>query len=64
MAKPEFNMENLQKCVCNECPVQAKSQCAQKGFKMMPQTMKKNENIILTLKDIVKNKSRTLIYSY
>jgi hypothetical protein len=39
MAKPEFNMENLQKCVCNECPVQKNSECAQKGFKMMPQMM-------------------------
>lgn len=43
MVKIEYNMENMKKCVCNVCPVQAKSECAQKVFKMMPEMMKKGE---------------------
>ena len=38
--KVEFNMENIKKCICNTCPVQEDSQCAQnkemKIQKMMP----------------------------
>lgn len=37
MVEIEFNLENLQKCQCGECEVQAKSECAQKGFKMLPE---------------------------
>lgn len=46
MAKIEFNLENMMKCKCNECPVQAKSECAQKGFKMMPQMMEQMKKVI------------------
>ncbi|BBL62089.1 MAG: DUF2769 domain-containing protein [Methanobrevibacter arboriphilus] len=37
MTEIEFNIENLQKCQCPKCMVQDKSECAQKGFKMLPQ---------------------------
>ena len=43
LSKVEFNMENLQKCICKTCPVQAESACAkQKKIKvqeMMPKMM-------------------------
>ena len=29
MVNVEFNMENIQKCLCPGCPVQAKSKCVQ-----------------------------------
>ena len=35
LSKVEFNMENLQKCICKTCPVQAESACAkQKKMKV------------------------------
>jgi hypothetical protein len=27
MVRVDFNMDNIQKCLCPECPVQAKSEC-------------------------------------
>lgn len=39
MTDIEFNIENLQKCKCVECPVQAESKCANKGFEMLPQIL-------------------------
>lgn len=32
-------MPSIEKCICNECPVQAKSDCVQQRFKMMPEMM-------------------------
>lgn len=46
MAKVDFNLENIQKCICKTCPVQAESECVkQKRMKvqeMMPKMMEKN----------------------
>ena len=35
MSKVEFNAENVMKCICNTCPVQAKSECAMEKNKKM-----------------------------
>lgn len=39
-SKVAFNMENLKKCVCSTCPVQAESECAQTKMKMLQESMK------------------------
>lgn len=43
MVEIEFNVENLQKCKCGECDVQAESECAQKGFAMISQIIEEME---------------------
>jgi hypothetical protein len=43
MVEIKFNVENLQKCQCGECGVQAESECAQAGFKMLPQILEEME---------------------
>lgn len=35
MVNVEFNMENVQRCLCPGCPVQAKSECVQNKLKSM-----------------------------
>jgi hypothetical protein len=35
LLKIDFNLENLEKCLCNECPVQSKSPCINDQVKMM-----------------------------
>lgn len=46
LSKVEFNMENLQKCICNTCPVQADSECVKekqkKAQEKMPEMMEKD----------------------
>jgi hypothetical protein len=39
MTKVEFNMENLKKCVCRDCPVQENSACAGAKKKMLQEKM-------------------------
>jgi hypothetical protein len=38
--KVAFNIENLQKCICDECRVQAESECTQTKMKMLYESMK------------------------
>jgi hypothetical protein len=57
MGKVEFNLENIQKCICNECPVQESSTCVKekqiKMQEMMPKIMadekESNSEIVPTL---------------
>jgi hypothetical protein len=35
MLKIDFNQENMEKCLCAECPVQAKSSCVKDQIKIM-----------------------------
>ena len=35
MLKIDFNLENMEKCLCDDCPVQAKSSCVKDQKKMM-----------------------------
>ncbi|MGC9516989.1 MAG: hypothetical protein ACP5C3_04730 [Methanomicrobiales archaeon] len=44
MAKVEFNMENLKKCVCRDCPVQENSECASSKKKMVQEKMEEMMN--------------------
>lgn len=39
-SKIAFDMENLQKCICDECGVQAKSDCAKTKMVMLQESMK------------------------
>lgn len=39
MAKVEFNLENLEKCVCLDCPVQEKSVCVAEKKKIIKNKM-------------------------
>jgi hypothetical protein len=36
-------MPIMEKCICNECPVQAKSECAQQRFKKTPELIEKGK---------------------
>jgi hypothetical protein len=38
-SKIEFSGENISKCVCSQCPVQAESECAQTKMKMLQESM-------------------------
>lgn len=38
MIKIKFNQQNLEKCLCLECPVQAKSSCVSDQLKIMRET--------------------------
>ena len=38
--KIEFTRENISKCLCPQCPVQAKSECAQTKMKMVQESMR------------------------
>lgn len=35
MLKIDFNLENLEKCLCSECPVQTKSSCINDQMKII-----------------------------
>ena len=35
MLKIDFNLENMEKCLCDDCPVQAKSSCVKDQKKIM-----------------------------
>lgn len=37
--KIEFTMDNVSKCICTQCPVQAESECAQTKMKMLQESM-------------------------
>lgn len=43
MGKVEFNMENIEKCVCMNCPVQEKSACISEKKKIMEEIIEKGE---------------------
>ncbi len=38
MFKIDFNRENLEKCLCTECPVQSESSCIKDQLKLMEET--------------------------
>lgn len=38
MLKIEFNLENMEKCLCTECPVQAESSCVKDQLKIMEES--------------------------
>lgn len=38
--KIEFTRENISKCLCPQCPVQAESECAQTKMKMLQESMR------------------------
>jgi hypothetical protein len=38
MGKVEFTMENLKKCICPTCPVQADSACAKEKMMKMQES--------------------------
>ncbi len=38
--KIEFTRENISKCVCPQCPVQAESECAQTKMKLLQESMR------------------------
>ena len=44
MSKVEFNMENIEKCICKTCPVQAESACV-KQKKMKVQEMMESKKM-------------------
>lgn len=46
MGKIEFNMENLKKCICTTCPVQADSACAKEKLMKMQEIMQEIEGEI------------------
>jgi len=35
MLKIDFNLENMEKCLCSECPVQSKNSCVKDHLKMI-----------------------------
>lgn len=43
VSKVEFNRENLEKCICNTCPVQAESKCAGEKMIKVQEILKKDE---------------------
>ncbi len=49
MPKVDFNLDNIKKCQCTVCPVQAQSQCASEKMKIlkeqMPTGVPKPENV-------------------
>lgn len=46
MADIDLNIENLQKCICPECSVQSKSECADRKLeKMIEKQLMQEENI-------------------
>ncbi len=45
MAKVDFNMDNIKKCLCVKCPVQAKSECVKKKAEMGMKMMENQGNI-------------------
>ncbi len=42
MGKVEFSLENIEKCICNECPVQAGSTCVKEKQMKVPEMIPKN----------------------
>ncbi|MEW6010265.1 MAG: DUF2769 domain-containing protein [Euryarchaeota archaeon] len=42
MSKVEFNRENLEKCICKTCPVQAESSCAKEKNMKVKEMMEEN----------------------
>lgn len=38
-AKVQFTMDNIKKCICERCPVQAKSECVRKKMEMAKKMM-------------------------
>jgi hypothetical protein len=39
MPKVDFNMDNIKKCQCTVCPVQAQSECVAKKMKILKKQM-------------------------
>jgi hypothetical protein len=44
MVKVEFNLENIQKCICVECPAQMESTCFKEKQKKIEEIMPKIES--------------------
>jgi len=42
LSKVEFNRENLEKCICKTCPVQAESSCAKEKNMKVKEMMEEN----------------------
>lgn len=45
MTKVDFSMDNIKKCICAKCPVQAKSECAKNKSEMMMKMMGSSESM-------------------
>ncbi len=43
MSKVDFSMENLQKCICKTCPVQAESACVKEKMRKIPEMLESGE---------------------
>ncbi len=54
LSEVEFNLENWEKCICNECPVQENSECVSEKRRKVKQLMPKiNETKKMPNSDMV-----------
>jgi hypothetical protein len=53
MGKIEFTMENLKKCICPTCPVQADSACAEEKLMKMQEIMQEMEDKLMSNPEMV-----------
>lgn len=58
MVKVEINRENMNKCLCNDCPVQVDSKCSKEKMEKINQKMSEEGDI----KDLIKPEDLPLLY--
>ena len=58
MGKVELNRDNINKCLCAECPVQIDSKCSKDKLDIINEKLKEEGDI----KDILKPEELVLVY--
>jgi hypothetical protein len=58
LGKVELNRDNINKCLCSDCPVQIDSKCSKEKLDVLNEKLKQEGDI----KDIIKTEELSLVY--